>query len=49
MVNNNYFNLKILLSFETAKKIEKLIQKSVELKSVKKDPEGIKGKKIDTK
>ena len=46
---NIFFNLKILVSFDTAKKIEKLIQNNVALKSVKKDPEGIKGKKIDTK
>tara|TARA_Y100001935_G_C16821339_1_gene274956 strand:- start:185 stop:334 length:150 start_codon:yes stop_codon:yes gene_type:complete len=49
LVNNYYLSFKTLVSFETAKKIEKLIQKSVELKSVKKDPEGIMGKNIDTK
>ena len=46
---NIYFNLKILVSFDTAKKIEKLIQNNVALKSEKKEPVGNIGKKPETK
>ena len=45
MENNIYFNLKKFVFFDTAKKIEKLIQNNVALKSEKKEPDGKTGTK----